>query len=73
MFEVSMISGVPAAIGARRNPLAATQRRWQILYQQMAEGREPCFQTEQRHACHEKDCPFRAECIGGGLRAEWRR
>ena len=48
-----------------------TQRRWQILYEQLQSDHEPCFQTDQRHACPESDCPWRVEC--GAMRAEWRR
>jgi hypothetical protein len=48
-----------------------TQRRWQVLYEQLRSDHEPCFQTDRRHACPERDCPWRAECAG--MRAEWRR
>ena len=64
-------STVALASPSRRSPLYATQRRWQILTEQMREGHEPCFQTERRHACGELACPWRAECVS--LRAEWLR
>ena len=57
---------VPARPRATR-----TQRRWQVLYVQLQEGHEPCFQTERRHGCGETDCAYRQECLS--LRAEWLR
>jgi hypothetical protein len=52
-------------------PISRTQRRWQVLYQQLQCDHEPCFQTEKRHSCKETTCPWRTECLA--LRAEWRR
>jgi hypothetical protein len=49
----------------------SARRRWQVLRQQLRDGHEPCFGTERRHACPEREtCPYRAECLG--LRAAWR-
>ena len=59
------------AVALTRSRSDRTQRRWQVLYEQMQRDHEPCFQTDQRHACAEFDCPWRAECMA--LRAEWRR
>lgn len=54
-------------------PLAAnaTSRRWQIIALQLRAGREPCFRTERRHRCPERDCAYRAECRA--MRADWQR
>lgn len=64
--------GTPGlAESARRSPLQATRRRWQILTEQMRQDHEPCFQTERRHACGELACRWRPECVS--LRAAWLR
>lgn len=60
-----------SALQALAPATGRTQRRWQILNEQLQRGHEPCFQTDRRHACVEADCRWRAEC--GTLRAEWRR
>lgn len=51
--------------------LADTHQRWQVLYQQLRSGREPCFRTELRLTCTDMNCALRASCVG--LRATWRR
>lgn len=59
------------ALVPARPRATGTRRRWQVLFDQLQAGHEPCFQTDRRHACPEAGCPWRAEC--GALRAEWRR
>ena len=55
----------------RVTQLDVTRQRWQVLYQQLRSGREPCYRTDQRLTCTEMACPWRASCVG--MRAEWRR
>lgn len=55
-------------------PAAATtrQRRYQVWEAQRQAGTEPCFGTAHRYVC-QGECPWRAECLGLSLRAEWMR
>lgn len=49
-----------------------TQRRWQILRQQIDCGHEPCFSSDRRLECDETvSCPWSQECLA--LRAQWLR
>jgi len=41
---------------------AAVDYRWQVWRMQQLQGLEPCFRTEQRHACASNQCPWRHEC-----------
>lgn len=62
----------PVAAARAADSLAAaprTQRRWQILREQLQHGHEPCFQSDRRHVCRRHVCVWRAECLG----AEWLR
>ncbi len=42
-----------------------------IRKQQVLDGHEPCFGTEQRYNCAETECPWRKPCQR--LRAAWLR
>lgn len=59
---------VPGGDGSVETGTAA--HRWQIRYQQLREGHEPCFASDVRN-CRSLACSWRAECLQ--LRAEWLR
>jgi|GEM_PF-5618763 len=40
-----------------------TQRRWDILRRQMQQQQEPCFGTDSRYFCNERECSVRRECL----------
>lgn len=52
-------------------PQSPTARRWAIWLKQLAAGRAPCFDTEDRYICGDSGCPHRAECLRS--RADWLR
>lgn len=57
---------VPAIAGLR--PM---QLRWAIWAEQEYLNHQPCFGTERRIFCEERDCAWRSQCMS--LRAQWRR
>jgi len=57
----------PSAVGSLR-PM---QMRWAIWAEQEFLNHQPCFGTERRLFCEERDCPWRSQCLS--LRAAWRR
>ena len=48
---------------------AAMALRWEIWKIQIRAGHEPCFRTEKRYLCRERQCQWRTECRA--LRAQW--
>ena len=40
-----------------------TQRRWDILRRQMQHQQEPCFGSDSRYFCDERECSVRRECL----------
>lgn len=63
-----------AATPADPAPPALTtpvQRRWHVIRLQLSAGHAPCFGTEHRYFCAERErCGYRVECLS--LRAVWR-
>lgn len=63
------VAAARASDSLAATPARRTQRRWQILREQIEHGHEPCFQSDRRHVCRRHVCVWRAECLG----AEWLR
>jgi len=57
--------------GSASRPAAPVSRQEQIRAMQLQRGHEPCFRTDQRYCCNEKNCEWVSECKS--LVAEWRR